>query len=105
GQADCRGRLGGAYAPVNGGEGFMTSSSQINILIADDHPLYREALRLQLERLFPDGTVTEAGSLEEAAAEVRKQRTTWSLVLLDFDMPGMSAEALTVFVAELAGVP
>ncbi len=57
------------------------------ILVADDHPLFREALRHALGRAVPDATVVEADSvpalLEKAAAHPDAE-----LLLLDLNMPG-----------------
>ena len=36
------------------------------ILIADDHPLFRQALKLAVGRAAPDATILEAGQLGEA---------------------------------------
>lgn len=57
------------------------------VLVADDHPLFREALRLALARALPDATVVEADSVAAllAAAE---QHTDADLLLLDLHMPG-----------------
>ncbi len=57
------------------------------VLVADDHPLFREALRLALGRALPDATVVEAdsvASLTEAAAA----HPDADLLLLDLHMPG-----------------
>ncbi len=35
-------------------------------LLADDHPLYLEAARARLERLFPDIEIIEASHLSDA---------------------------------------
>ena len=34
-------------------------------IVADDHPLYREAVRLRLERSFPAAEIAEASSVAE----------------------------------------
>ena len=44
---------------------YPTCAGAMRVLIADDHPLYREALRAQIERLFPDATVDEGTSFED----------------------------------------
>ncbi|MDB5366452.1 MAG: Response regulator containing a CheY-like receiver domain and an DNA-binding domain [Rhodospirillales bacterium] len=59
------------------------------LLIADDHPLYREAVRGQVERLVPGAVIDEAASLDEALAFEGR----YDLVLVDFQMPGMSIDA------------
>src|SRR3954466_3177456 len=57
-------------------------------VIADDHPLFRGALREALSGLFADATIVEAGSLDGGAAVVDKE-THLDLVLLDLSMPGV----------------
>lgn len=58
------------------------------ILIADDHPLFRSALQQALTLgLGPDMHLVEAASIAEL--EVRlNERSDWDLVLLDLNMPG-----------------
>ena len=75
-------------------------AANMRILIADDHPLYREALRAQIERLIPGAAITEASSLDEAT-----RHDGYQLFLLDYNMPGMSADALKRLVDRHPGVP
>ena len=67
----------------------------MRILVADDHPLYREAVRAQIERLFDQVSVQEVSSLEEALALADAPGAQFDLFLVDFHMPGMSPEALS----------
>ncbi|NLC01385.1 MAG: response regulator transcription factor [Pseudomonas formosensis] len=58
------------------------------ILIADDHPLFRSALFQALNTgLNGDIRLTEAGSIAELQS-LLEQRSDWDLVLLDLNMPG-----------------
>ena len=57
-------------------------------LIADDHPMVRDALRTALAQAFPGATIALAGSLAEVEAALDRQPETDAL-LLDLDMPGM----------------
>ncbi len=57
------------------------------ILIADDHPLFRQALKLAVGRAAPDATILEAGQLGEAI-EAARGAARLDLVLLDLRMPG-----------------
>jgi DNA-binding NarL/FixJ family response regulator len=59
-----------------------------SILIVDDHPLFRDALKHALEGGFEAVTIQEAGSLEEAAKLLDKDQE-FDLVLLDLKMPGV----------------
>jgi two-component system nitrate/nitrite response regulator NarL len=76
----------------------------VKILIADDHPLYREAVSLQVRRLYPDARIEEVASLQELHA-LAVQSPAPRLMLVDFHMPGMSIEALAALIAEFPKVP
>ncbi|HXR00978.1 MAG TPA: response regulator transcription factor ErdR, partial [Pseudomonas sp.] len=58
------------------------------ILIADDHPLFRSALRQALTLgLGADARLVEAESIAELEARLT-EKGDWDLVLLDLNMPG-----------------
>lgn len=58
------------------------------ILIADDHPLFRSALHQALSiGLGPDARLVEAASIAELEARLN-EKADWDLVLLDLNMPG-----------------
>ena len=58
------------------------------ILIADDHPLFRSALQQALTLgLGPDVRLVEAASIAELEARLA-EKGDWDLVLLDLNMPG-----------------
>jgi DNA-binding NarL/FixJ family response regulator len=38
------------------------------IIIADDHPLFREAMRRTVQRLLPEASIEEAGDLDAVLA-------------------------------------
>ena len=77
----------------------------MKILVADDHPLYREALRTQVERLFPDATIAEFPSFEEVVRLEASQADPYQLFLLDYHMPGMTPDSLASLVARFPEVP
>jgi DNA-binding NarL/FixJ family response regulator len=58
------------------------------ILIADDHPLFRSAMQQALTLgLGPEVRLVEAASIAELEACLA-QKADWDLVLLDLNMPG-----------------
>jgi len=77
----------------------------MRVLIADDHPLYREALRAQIERLFPDATVDEVTSFDDVMRCSGVPDALYELFLIDFHMPGMSPAGLRQLAKALPDVP
>lgn len=65
----------------------------MRILIADDHELFRDGLRLVLSDLGPEVSVAEAGTYDETLALLRPvaedTEPPVGVVLLDLVMPGM----------------
>ena len=59
----------------------------MQILVADDHPLFREALRGALTPYFEDTEILEADSLDTMLSVLNEQREI-ELILLDLTMPG-----------------
>lgn len=58
------------------------------ILIADDHPLFRDALKHALSGMFSTIEIIEAGTLEEMTTLLESDGEV-DLVLLDLAMPGV----------------
>jgi DNA-binding NarL/FixJ family response regulator len=58
------------------------------VLVVDDHKLYREGLRLQLESQGEYVVVGEAANAEQGLSEALRHRP--DIVLMDIDMPGVS---------------
>lgn len=58
------------------------------ILIADDHPLFREAITSVIEGSLDEVEILETASLEQALALTR-ENDDLDLILLDINMPGM----------------
>ena len=56
-------------------------------IVADDHPLFRNALRQTIEPAFPGAAIVEAGTLEEVASAIETTEEP-DLVLFDLSMPG-----------------
>ena len=60
----------------------------VEILVADDHPLFRYAITDFVERNIADTKTTTCTDLD-AAIEVADENPDIDLVLLDLNMPGM----------------
>lgn len=58
----------------------------MDILIADDHPLYREALATALDGLEPDVRVHQVATFDEVLARVSDPSRAFDLILLDLYM-------------------
>jgi DNA-binding NarL/FixJ family response regulator len=56
-------------------------------LVADDHPLFREALRQVIEEYFDAAEIIEVSTLDEAV-KIAEQDLDLDLILLDLRMPG-----------------
>lgn len=60
----------------------------MNILIADDHPLYREALASVLDGLGSNVQIFQAETFDEVTERVSERNADFDLVLLDLYMGG-----------------
>ena len=58
------------------------------LVIADDHPLFRGALREAVSGLFERAEIAEAGSFDEVSKLLDKGGEV-DLILLDLTMPGV----------------
>jgi DNA-binding NarL/FixJ family response regulator len=65
----------------------MNTLAPPHVLIADDHPLYCDALRAIVPQACPGAEIGEANSQEEVLAAVSAARI-FDLVLLDLHLPG-----------------
>lgn len=75
------------------------------ILIADDHPLFRQALTMAAERAAPGCIVAEAATLQDALAQAADAQGL-RLILLDLKMPGATGySGIAMMHAECPGVP
>lgn len=80
-------------------------TARYRFLIADDHPLFRGALRQALEGMFEGVTIVETGSLDEMAAALEADEDV-DLVLLDLNMPGVRGfSGLLLLRAQFPAVP
>jgi len=75
------------------------------VLIADDHPLFRQALSLAVQRVAPDMVLREAGTLA-AALRSCGEAEDLRLILLDLKMPGaVGYSGIALLHAEKPEVP
>ena len=81
----------------------MTGMNSVQILLIDDHALFRSGLKLVLAGSLPDVEVLEAQSLEQAVHEAARPP---SLVLLDIQLQGVNGlEGLGLLRQRWPGVP
>ncbi|MGI9415271.1 MAG: response regulator [Hyphomicrobiales bacterium] len=79
--------------------------SGYRILIADDHPLFRDALKHALIDAFDDLHINEAGSLD-GVNEMLGEDDNYDLILLDLKMPGVKGfSGLMYLRAQYPAVP
>jgi DNA-binding NarL/FixJ family response regulator len=75
------------------------------LIVADDHPLFREALKLTLGNAFAGVEIAEAGSFDEVT-RLLEARADTDLVLLDLKMPGVHGLSGLVYMrAQYPAVP
>ncbi len=65
----------------------MEETARPTILIADDHPLFRQALVMAAGHVCPQAALVEAATLG-AATEAARAAERLTLILLDLNMPG-----------------
>jgi len=81
------------------------STQPSKVIIADDHPLFREAIKKALQSNCSEAQYLEAGSFESLQDLVDQNRDV-DLVLLDLHMPGVSGFAGLVYLCKrYPGVP
>ena len=66
----------------------MTADST-RLVIADDHPLFRDALRQAVASVVTGAVIDEAGSFDDLTA-LLEQDSEVDLIMLDLSMPGIS---------------
>ena len=79
-------------------------SDAITIAIADDHPLFRQALSVVLKQHFSEVVLLEANNIDELKSNLQPFRP--DLILLDLNIPGANGfEALVEMKQENAQTP
>jgi DNA-binding NarL/FixJ family response regulator len=66
----------------------LSEIAQYRLMIADDHPLFRGALREAVTGLFERADIAEAGTFDEVSAMLERTSDI-DLILLDLAMPGV----------------
>jgi DNA-binding NarL/FixJ family response regulator len=83
----------------------LSDSTHYRLVIADDHPLFRGALREAVSGLFSKVEITEAGSFDDIV-QLLERGGEIDLILLDLTMPGVRGFSGLVYLrAQHPGVP
>ncbi|MFT6672856.1 MAG: DNA-binding NarL/FixJ family response regulator, partial [Afipia broomeae] len=83
----------------------MTIVTSTHLVVADDHPLFRDALRQAVATVVASARVDEAGSFEELTALLDRESDV-DLILLDLSMPGISGFSGLIYLrAQFPAIP
>ena len=87
------------------GPSTVDAAVRYRFVVADDHPLFRGAMRESLANLFKSADVFEAGGLDDLQTLLEREGDV-DLVLLDLAMPGVRGfSGLLYLRAQFPGVP
>ena len=90
--------------PWNGTIPRMGQSPETDVsrvLIADDHPLYRDALRAIVPQAMPNAQIAEAGCQKEVIDNVTSD-ASFDLIVLDLNLPGATGLSCLRHLREVA---
>src|SRR5246500_1654310 len=83
----------------------MSSVATTHLVIADDHPLFRDALRQAVASVVAQAKIDEAGSFEDLTS-LLEQDSDVDLILLDLTMPGISGFSGLIYLrAQYPAIP
>ncbi|MBN8980787.1 MAG: response regulator transcription factor [Rhizobiales bacterium] len=81
------------------------NAASTHLVIADDHPLFRDALRQAVASVVASAKITEAGSFDELTGLLDRE-TDVDLILLDLSMPGISGFSGLIYLrAQFPAIP
>src|ERR1700752_1300183 len=84
----------------------ITRGKHMNVLLVDDHPLFREGLRSLLERMEGGVRISEADSCEAGLALGARDEEGFDPILLDLSLPGMNGiEGIAAFRERFSTTP
>jgi DNA-binding NarL/FixJ family response regulator len=80
-------------------------STSTHLIIADDHPLFRDALRQAVASVVTSAKIDQAGTFDELTA-LLEQDSDVDMVLLDLSMPGISGFSGLIYLrAQYPAIP
>src|ERR1700743_2261490 len=80
-------------------------AASTHLVIADDHPLFRDALRQAVASVVSTAVIDEAGSFEDLTT-LLGQDSDVDLILLDLSMPGISGFSGLIYLrAQYPAIP
>src|SRR5216110_3531684 len=83
----------------------MTAAVSTHLVIADDHPLFRAALRQAVATVVASAKIDEAGSFDELTTLLERDSDV-DLILLDLTMPGISGFSGLIYLrAQYPAIP
>jgi len=83
----------------------MASVPVTRLIVADDHPLFRGALRQALTSVVPEAQIDETGSFDDLT-KLLEQDSEVDLILLDLSMPGISGFSGLIYLrAQYPAIP
>ena len=83
----------------------MTTAANTHLVIADDHPLFRDALRQAVASVVASAVISEAGSFDDLTALLERDSDV-DLILLDLTMPGISGFSGLIYLrAQYPAIP
>src|SRR6195952_5348598 len=81
------------------------TAANTHLIIADDHPLFRDALRQAVASVVTSAKINEAGSFDELTALLDRESDV-DLILLDLSMPGISGFSGLIYLrAQYPAIP